>query len=109
MKNLFFILLVVVSFNKVAAQADTQEITGTYEGYEGDSYSFMFIDEYGDEDSMFFEKVKPEILKSFDLKGSKLVGKKFKITYTTEVSSETDEDGDTYEIENKTITALKAM
>ena len=110
MKNLFFLLFVaVLSLNVATAQNDSQTITGTFEGYEGDAYSFAYIDEYGDEDSMFFTKITPEVLKSFDLKSSKLVGKKFQISYTIEVISETDEDGDTYEIEEKTITSLKAM
>lgn len=110
MKNLFFFLCFTISgLNITVAQENSQTITGTFEGYEGDAYSFAFIDEYGDEDSMFFSKIKPEVLKSFDLKSSKLIGKKFQVTYAIEIISETDEDGDTYETEEKTITGIKAL
>ncbi|MHA7058526.1 hypothetical protein ACWGOQ_0014985 [Aquimarina sp. M1] len=86
---------------------ESESIEAIFDGLEDGSYDFSFTNEDGDEDVMFFTKITPEALKLYNLKDKSFIGKKFEITFTSEIEIETDEDGDKQEFEIRTITDLK--
>ncbi|KAB8155875.1 hypothetical protein EZY14_001295 [Kordia sp. TARA_039_SRF] len=68
-------------------------IMATYISMEDTSFVFTYIDEDDEESEITFEKIAPEVKKSFNLADKSMIGKKFKITYTTEnITDDDDED-----------------
>jgi hypothetical protein len=92
MKTLFIGLSSIIIFLNIGFNLETKNITLTFDSYEDGIY--YFSDE--EENYFEFEKIDPETLKKFDLKGEKYLAKKFKVTYKEEKA--TDEDGEEYEI-----------
>ncbi len=86
-----------------------ETITGTFDGFEGDHYSFNYTNEEDEEDSILFDKITPEVLKMYNLKDKKYIGKTFEITFISESQTEVDEDGDKQEFIKRRITVLKPL
>lgn len=87
---------------------DVSTMEGVYDGHEDYGYNFIYFDENKDERTKTFQEIDEAILDKYDFDSEDLIGKKFEITFTTEMESEIDEDGNEYENEINTITALKA-
>ncbi|WP_035084897.1 hypothetical protein [Aquimarina latercula] len=117
MKNLknylFVILALFLCSNIVKAQeninVDTETITGVFDGFDGENFTFNYTTEDGDDDTMLFPKANPEVLKEYNLSNDKLVGKTFKVTFISETETEEDEDGDEQEYTVRTIVNLELL
>ncbi|WP_438425773.1 hypothetical protein [Aquimarina macrocephali] len=124
LKNVLLLMITLLFFNySVIAQEEEEEIEevveeipqgsriiqGTFDGFDGESYSFNYKDEEGEDDVFFFTKIVPEVLKTYDLKGNKFEGKAFEITFISETETEIDEDGDEQEYTRRTIIGLKPI
>lgn len=78
---------------------DLEEIILTFKGHHTDLNLYMFSDSYEDEGNIvednyeFSFKNKAEEAK-YDLKSDQFIGEFFKISYTVEVATRTDEDGE---------------
>ncbi|PTX60131.1 hypothetical protein C8N46_107137 [Kordia periserrulae] len=78
---------------EIEVEEEPAVITATYTSMEGTSFVFTYIDEDGEESEITFEKMAPDVKKAFNLADKSLLGKKFKITYTTEnITDDDDED-----------------
>lgn len=80
-------------------------IEAVYDGHEDYGYNFLVTRNDDEEYTITFQEVKMEVLKAFDLDSEDLLGKTFKITYTTEVIVSIDDDG--YENEEEVNTIIK--
>lgn len=120
MKNIknisaLIIALLFVSYTGISQEEseevslETQTIKGIFDGYEDGSYSFKYKNEDGDNDVIFFDKIKPELLKVYDLNSGKLKGKTFEITFETIEEEEIGDDGDSEYNRTKIITLLKQI
>ncbi|MHA7058761.1 hypothetical protein ACWGOQ_0016165 [Aquimarina sp. M1] len=87
----------------------TETFTGVFDGFEKDTYSFNYKNEDNEDDSIFFNAITPEILKTYNLKDKKFIGRKFEITFAFRYENEVDEDGDKQEFVKRTITGLKLI
>lgn len=104
--NIIVLLLTIFSVNNmVVAQDDIQTSIAYFESYEEEEFNFIIEDEEFDE-YIIFHKIKPELLKKFDLINDKsLEGKYFEIKYVTEIISDDEEDY----VEVLTIMSLKII
>ncbi|MFD2562840.1 hypothetical protein [Aquimarina rubra] len=84
-------------------------IKGVFEGFEGDSFSFNYKNEDNEEDTLFFKDITPEVLKTYNLKDKKYIGKKFEVTFSFAYEDEVDEDGDKQQFIKRTVTGLKPL
>lgn len=88
---------------------ETEVITGIFEGYDGDVFSFKYTNEDGEEDVIVFLKISSDVSEKEDLTGDTHVGKTYNITYVSETETEIDEDGDEQEYVIRTIVALELV
>ncbi|MCB4807638.1 hypothetical protein LG651_05200 [Tamlana sp. 62-3] len=99
---------ILTGFTPLKAQEDTIVITAIFDGKE--DYGYNFITTSDDlEYTVTFHKISDEVAKSFDLNSDKLIGTKFKITYTSKIVVTKDEDGYDYEEEINTIKKLQKL
>ncbi|WP_155839748.1 hypothetical protein [Aquimarina latercula] len=84
-------------------------VKAVFDAYEGGMFSFNYKTEDGDDDVIFFNHIKPEVLKLYDLKSKKFSGKTFEIIYETVEEEEIDDDGDKQYNRVRTITVLKLL
>ena len=114
-KVLALTMITLFTCYTIVAQDDEQisgepvTITATYDGFTSDSYSFIFINDEGEEESIFFDYASDEVLKAFDLKSKKLEGQKFEVTYEETTETEEDEEGEELEYTKTTIISLKPV
>ncbi|GGX22742.1 hypothetical protein [Aquimarina muelleri] len=113
-KNLIPVLFVLFcSYMPVVEKAgnnqETETITGVFDGYDGDTFSFKYTNEDGEEDVVIFPKISSEVDEKEDLSGDVYIGKTFNITYISEVETEIDEDGNEQEYVTRTIVALELV
>ncbi len=91
LQRTIFILFVISSLgfstNKKSL-TDPIKVLATFQGYYNDSYSFLFVNEEGDEEEISFENVSEKILSTYNLKDNNFIGQEFEITYNYEVSEE---------------------
>ena len=107
---LAFVSVLFVTNTKVESSVPVLENTliGVYDGHEDYGYNFIITDEEGDERMITFQNVSESVSKAFDLASESLIGKKFEVTYISEMDMVKDEDGYEEEVEILTITALTA-
>ncbi|GGX15387.1 hypothetical protein [Aquimarina muelleri] len=116
-KNVYVLIitLLFISYTGIAQEEneetslEVQTIKGVFDGSEGGSYSFKYKNEEGDSDVIFFDNIKPEVLKAYNLNDKKLIGKTFEITFDTLEEEEIDDDGDSQYNRIRTITLLKEV
>jgi hypothetical protein len=114
-KVLAFTIIALFTCYSIAAQDDEQiegepiTITATYDGFIDDHYSFVLINDEGEEESIFFDYASDKVLGKFDLQSKKFEGKKFKVTYEESIETEMDEDGEESEYTETTIISLKPV
>lgn len=83
-------------------------ITATYDGFTSDSYSFTFINDEGDEESIFFDYATDEVLEEFDLNSEEWEGQKFEVIYQETTETE-EEEGEELEYTKTAIISLKPV
>ncbi|WP_420321394.1 hypothetical protein [Flagellimonas sp.] len=109
------IMTVLLASHTIMAQDDEQytgdsiTINATYDGFVIDSYSFVFVNDEGQEETIFFDYASEEVLKAFDLQSKKFEGKKFEVTYKETIEVEEDEEGEELEYTKTTIILLKPV
>jgi len=84
-------------------------ITGVFKGMEDGTYVFSFKDEDGEENTINFDKIAPEVKKAFNLEKKEMIGKTFIVTYSNINEEEEDEDGEIEYTSVKTILTLKKL
>ena len=85
-KSFFLLFLLFVGLNGFTQ--DKKTLTATFDGFDGNVYSFMDL-----EDQVFtFDKIDAAVKKNFDLTTEEFLYELFKVTYI----SEEDENGDVY-------------
>ncbi len=99
MKTITIITSIVVVFFIAAYQNTTVE--ATYDGYEDGVYYFTD----NNDETLEFQEVEKDVLKTYDLMSKKFENKNFSVTYKT--VEEEDEEGDSYT--TYVITALKLI
>lgn len=113
MKNFksIFLLTIVATFSSftVEVQEISDKITATYEGYVADSYSFTFINEEEESETIIFDEVSEKVLVAFDLKSSDWLGKEFVVTFEELSDIEEDEEGEEIEVTKTTIVGLQLV
>lgn len=108
MKSLFFIALIFLNFLSFASKVNTQtseycsvtdsilltekKLIATYDNFDGETYNFIGVDQYGEEYFFIVNKVEANVLTSFDLKSKALKNTKFEVYYKEE---STDDSGNT--------------
>lgn len=104
--NIIVLLLAMFSVNNIlVAQDEIQTSIAYFESYEEEEFNFIIEEEEFDE-YIIFHKIKPELLKKFDLINDKsLEGKYFEIKYVTEIISDDEDDY----VEVLTIVGLKVI
>ena len=105
---LFFSILFISLTSFTSLIQDTQSVLGEFDGHEDYGYNFIFINDDGDERTITFQEVEAEVLNTYDLDSEDLIGTRFEITYTSNIETVLDENGDEEENETLTIIALKA-
>ncbi|WP_340063626.1 hypothetical protein [Ascidiimonas aurantiaca] len=115
-KVLVLTMTILFACNTIAAQDNEQidadtitTITATYDGFITGSYSFLFLNDDGEEESIFFDYASDSVLEMFDLQSKKFEGKKFEVTYKETIVVEEDEDGEEIEYTKTTIISLKPV
>lgn len=110
--GLVFIFLGLSSFATISKKLaptlefqDEMTVVAAYDGKEDYGYNFVAKNKDGDENTLTFQKVEEDVLKTFDLNSETLIGSKFKVSYTTKVEITKDADG--YEDENEINTISK--
>ena len=113
----FFLLVFFVSTFTVVAQEEEEVeeieldepaiINATFSHIENNAFVFTYVDQDGEESDITFDKVAPEVKKSVNLMDKSFVGKKFKITYTTE--NVADPDDEEMLVSVRTIIALEKL
>lgn len=80
-------------YSFTSIKQDIRTVVMTYDGYEYEEYYFSIQAEDDEEDTyVTFTEMPAAILKEFDLKSDKLVGKRFKISYEVVPGKEADPD-----------------
>ncbi len=87
---------------------DSKEVDAVYEGHDGSAYIFT-TQSGGEAYKLAFQKIDDSVLGSFDLSTQALVGKSFKVTYTSEAAITKDADGNDVETDVNTITNLEEL
>ena len=118
MKTKYFVFLTLLSLtffsfksiNSNAAKSisilqDTTTVEGVYDGHEDYGYNFIVKDSDERERTLTFQKIDKTLLNEFDLNAQTLVGKKFKVIYTTKI--EVTKDSDNFDQENEIYTIIK--
>ncbi|WP_378178554.1 hypothetical protein [Aquimarina sp. SS2-1] len=100
--------VIVEAVAEIAAEG-TETIQATFDGFERDSYSFNYKNEENEDDSIFFQDITPEVLKMYNLKDKKYIGKNFEVTFSFKYENEVDEDGDKQEFIKRRVTGLKLL
>jgi hypothetical protein len=100
-------MFVALTGFKSQINQDVIVLVGVYDGHEDYGYNFIYEDENQDERTKTFQEINEDVLEKFDLDSEVFLGKKFEITYTFEMESQIDEDGNEDENEINTITGLK--
>lgn len=103
MKLLFlksiFLIFVATGFTTLKTNNNTNSnkttVIATFGGYDELGYNFSFINEE-EEQVITFESISESLLKKYNLKDEAFIGKKFKITYTIEISENDEYDTETY-------------
>ncbi|WP_299242954.1 hypothetical protein [uncultured Aquimarina sp.] len=112
-KNIVFILITLFSctltLKAQVSDEETETITAVFDGFDGENFSFNYVTEDDEEDIMLFPKIKPELLKKYNLSNEIFMGKTFNITFITETETEVDEDGDEQEYDVRTIVNLELL
>ena len=112
-KNVVFVLLALFFCTlTVKAQGhneETETITGVFDGFDGEHFTFTYTNEEDEEDILLFPKITPELLKKYNLSDEKFMGKTFNITFITETETEIDEDEDEQEYDVRTIIDLELI
>ncbi len=92
MKTIFLLIVCIIGLNtNLFSQEQTLE--AFFQGYDTEEKLYFFEDAYGD--VVEFMEVKASLLKTYNLKSPKLVGKAYEITYIIEEIEE--EDGFIYD------------
>jgi len=107
-------ILIVLSFCMLSVKAqvsdeETETITGVFDGFDGEYFTFNYLTEEGEEDIMLFAKANPEALNKVQLSNEKFIGKTFNITFITETEVELDDGGDELEYIVRTIIDLEFL
>ena len=89
--------------------SDTKVITGIYDGFDGENFTFIRTMANDVEEYLFFPKINTELLKKYDLSEDLFKGKLFAVTFSLEIETEIDEDGDEQEYDVYTITNLELL
>ncbi|NNE32836.1 MAG: hypothetical protein HKN40_10755 [Winogradskyella sp.] len=103
------LVLAFLVFTSASKLQDKQVMIATYDGHEDYGYNFISIDEDDEAFTITFQEINEDLLKTFDLKSDKLIGAKFKLTYTSKIIVETDEDGYEDETEVNTLIGLSKL
>lgn len=106
------LMLTLSSFKSVKnmlVNQDAKTIIAIYDGAEEYGYNFIFTNDDEDERTITFQNIKETVSSSFDLQSESLIGTTFKVTYTTVIETEEDEDGFETETEILTITTLESV
>ena len=106
---LFFSILFIALTSFTSLIQDSQYVIGDYDGHEDYGYNFIVINSDDEERTMTFHEVDKDVLSNYDLDSEDLIGTKFEVTYTSEIETIIDENGDEEENETLTITALKPV
>lgn len=96
----------IIEIVEIEDETNLDTIDGIYLGMEGGYYTFSF-EEDGDENILTFDKISPEVSKTFDLSNKTHIGQKFSVTYITQNVVE-DDDEDML-MSEKTIITLKQL
>ncbi|WP_452225041.1 hypothetical protein [Lacinutrix chionoecetis] len=106
-------MLILSSFtaasDSITAKQGAITINAVYDGFEEYGYNFITNNDDDEERTMTFQFADDTVLEAFDLKSDALIGKAMKVTYTTAVETEEDEDGFDLETEVLTITKLEIL
>ncbi len=105
--TLFFSILFITLTSFTSLIQDTQYVLGEFDGHEDYGYNFIVINSDDEERTMTFHEVEKDVLNSYDLDSEDLIGAKFSITYTSEIETVLDENGEEEENEILTIIDLK--
>lgn len=113
-ENITLIILTLLFCNPVLyaqeiIDEDTEAITGVFDEFDGENFTFNYTNEDNEEDIMLFSKVNPGVLEKYNLSEEKYKGKTFNITFISETETEADEDGDEQEYTVRTIVDLKLL
>jgi len=119
MKQINIILIVVfavlMTSNRLQSKTslndclDIKVITCIYDGFDGENFTFIRIKEGDAEEYLFFQKILTEVLEKYNLSEDKFKGKLFEVTFSSEIETEIDEDGDEQEYDVFTITNLELL
>ncbi len=112
-KNIIFVLIATFFYGiTIQAQVpnhETEIITGVFDGFDREYFTFNYTNEDEEEDIILFAKIKTEVLKKINLNDEGFIGKTFNITFVTEIITEIDDDGDEQEYNVRTITDLELL
>ncbi len=113
LKNIIFVLVALFCNTALQSQTpynqDTEIISGIYDGFDGEHFTFIYTNEEDEEDMILFVKANPDAIKKFNLNNEKFIGKKFNITFISETEIEVDEDGEEQEYYFRTIIDLELL
>ncbi|GAA4273136.1 hypothetical protein U6A24_07660 [Aquimarina gracilis] len=112
-KNVVFVLIALffctLTVKAQTSDEETETITGVFDGFDGEHFTFNYTNEEDEEDVVLFAKANSEVLKKFNLSNEKFMGKTFNITFITETETDVDEDGDEQEYDVRTIVDLELL
>lgn len=95
-----FLIFVATGFTTLKTNntnSNETTVIATFGGYDELGYNFSFINEEEEEEEIItFESISESLLKKYNLKDEAFIGKKFKITYTIEISENDEYDTETY-------------
>ncbi len=94
---LVLVSIFTLSFTTVTNAQDEIAVHATFNGFNGETYSFTTIAKGSEEaKTIEFSDISAEILEEIDLKSETLNGKNFSITYTVTTESELGDDVEVY-------------
>ncbi|EDP96566.1 hypothetical protein U8527_21590 [Kordia algicida OT-1] len=111
---LFLLIFLINSYTCAAQEEEAIEeideptvLIANFKGMDKNTFVFTYTDTDGEESEMIFEKITPEVKKAFNFNDASIIGKKFKITYTTKNVPEKDDED--MLVSMNTIIALEKM
>ncbi|WP_430410378.1 hypothetical protein [Kordia sp.] len=110
--SLCLIIFLCCCFSATAQEEDEKEVlnvTATYTGIEDGTFVFSYTDQDGEESTISFNKILPEIKKLYDLTKKEMIGQKFAIMYSNVNEEEKDANGEVDYVSVKTILMLKKV